>query len=84
MILGGQDRQRWTGEIQFEYEDEGDGTIPTRSAMLEGAEMHPVRQAHGALYSDKDAKMRLRYELVERVGGLRSPLALVDFDSTRW
>lgn len=59
--------RRWTADIQFEYDDEGDGTVPTRSAVIEGAEVHPVRQAHGALYSDRDVKMRLRYELMERM-----------------
>lgn len=55
----------WTGEVQVETGD-GDGTIPTCSAVLDGAEIHPIRQNHGALYVDEDVKMRLRYELIER------------------
>ena len=46
---------------------DGDGTIPTCSAVLEGAEIHPVHQNHGALYVDEDVRVRLRYELIERV-----------------
>lgn len=48
----------------------GDGTIPEVSAVLEGAEIHPVRQHHGALYVDNDVKMRLKLELTRnRVEG---------------
>ncbi len=38
----------------------GDDNIPEESAVLEGAEIHPVRQHHGALYVDNDVKMRLQ------------------------
>jgi pSer/pThr/pTyr-binding forkhead associated (FHA) protein len=41
----------------------GDGTIPEASAVLERAEIHPVRQHHGSLYVDNDVKMRLKLEL---------------------
>jgi hypothetical protein len=41
----------------------GDGTVPETSGVLEGAEIHPVRQHHGSLYSDTDVKMRLKLEL---------------------
>ena len=41
----------------------GDGTIPETSAVMQGAEIHPVRQHHGALYVDNDVKMRLKLEL---------------------
>jgi pimeloyl-ACP methyl ester carboxylesterase len=44
----------------------GDGQVPEESAVLEGAEVQPVRQQHGVLYSDRDFKRRLRYELLER------------------
>jgi pSer/pThr/pTyr-binding forkhead associated (FHA) protein len=44
----------------------GDGQVPEESAVLEGAEVQPVRQQHGVLYSDRDFQRRLRYELVER------------------
>lgn len=46
---------------------DGDGTIPTCSAVLGGAEFHPVHQSHGALYVDEDVRVRLRYELIERI-----------------
>lgn len=46
-------------------EDErGDGTVSQLSAVLEGSEIHPVQQHHGALYTDNDVKMRLRLELL--------------------
>jgi pimeloyl-ACP methyl ester carboxylesterase len=43
---------------------QGDGTVLQDSAILAGSEIHPVQQAHGALYTDNDVKMRLRLELV--------------------
>jgi len=46
--------------------DSGDGTIPERSALLKGAEIHPVRQHHGSLYVDSDVRMRLKLELTRR------------------
>ena len=44
-------------------EPAGDSTVPESSAVLEGSEIHPVRQYHGALFSDSDVKMRLKLEL---------------------
>jgi pSer/pThr/pTyr-binding forkhead associated (FHA) protein len=44
----------------------GDNTVPEESAALEGTEIHPVRQHHGALYVDSDVKMRLKLELMRR------------------
>ena len=41
----------------------GDCSIPVPSAVLEGSEIHPVRQDHGALFVDGDVKMRLKLEL---------------------
>lgn len=43
--------------------DAGDATVPASSAVLEGSEIHPVQQTHGALYVDNDVKMRLKLEL---------------------
>jgi len=45
----------------------GDDCIPEMSAVLEGAEIHPVRQHHGSLYTDNDVKMRLALELTRGV-----------------
>ena len=45
-------------------EAKGDSTIPERSTVLEGSEIHPVRQYHGSLYVDNDVKMRLKVELL--------------------
>jgi pSer/pThr/pTyr-binding forkhead associated (FHA) protein len=44
----------------------GDDMVPEPSAVLKGAEIHPVRQHHGALYTDKDVKKRLKLELTRR------------------
>jgi pSer/pThr/pTyr-binding forkhead associated (FHA) protein len=46
--------------------DAGDGSVPASSAVLEGSEIHPVQQYHGALYVDNDVKMRLKLELTAR------------------
>ncbi|MGA3211708.1 MAG: hypothetical protein ABSD20_10405, partial [Terriglobales bacterium] len=43
--------------------EEGDGTVPEFSAVLPGAEIHPVRQYHEALHVDNDVKKRLTVEL---------------------
>ena len=49
--------------IVYRQEPSGDSTIPQRSAVLEGSEIHPVKQYHGALFVDNDVKMRLKMEL---------------------
>ena len=53
-------------QARLEVEELGDDTIPQESAVLEGAEIHPVQQHHGVLYTDADVRMRLRLELVGR------------------
>lgn len=45
--------------------ESGDDTVPENSAILEGSEIHPVQQHHGALYVDNDVKMRLKFELMK-------------------
>jgi len=52
----------WEGEVRVEFDD-GDGDVPTQSAVLRGAEIHPVRQHHGSLYVDQDVRARLAQEL---------------------
>ena len=44
--------------------------IPQHSAILPGAEIHPVRQQHGSLYVDDDVRMRLKLELTRPVGAV--------------
>ena len=54
------------GEVvkaDFRLNESGDGTIPEQSAILRGAEIHPVHQQHGSLYVDDDVRMRLKLEL---------------------
>jgi pSer/pThr/pTyr-binding forkhead associated (FHA) protein len=53
-------------KLDLEVTPNGDGTIPEESAVLEGAEIHPVRQYHGSIYVDNDVKMRLKVELTKR------------------
>jgi pSer/pThr/pTyr-binding forkhead associated (FHA) protein len=48
----------------FESKPNGDGSVPETSAILEGADFHPVHQQHGVLFVDNDVKMRLRLELM--------------------
>jgi pSer/pThr/pTyr-binding forkhead associated (FHA) protein len=54
---------RWR-DVQFEQEELGDGSVPEVSTLLPGAEIHPVHQNHGALFTDNDVRMRLRLELI--------------------
>jgi pSer/pThr/pTyr-binding forkhead associated (FHA) protein len=53
---------RWQ-KVDLDAEPGGDNTVPERSAVLQGTEIHPVQQYHGALYVDNDVKMRLKLEL---------------------
>jgi pSer/pThr/pTyr-binding forkhead associated (FHA) protein len=53
---------RWQ-KLDFDIEAAGDETVPQRSAVLPGSEIHPVQQNHGTLYVDNDVKMRLKLEL---------------------
>ena len=52
---------------EFVVTPKGDGTVPEVSSVLDGAEIHPVRQHHGALFGDSDVKMRLKHELTRQV-----------------
>jgi pSer/pThr/pTyr-binding forkhead associated (FHA) protein len=56
------DAQGWC-KARFLVEKSGDGTVTEASARLEGTEIHPVHQYHGALWTDNDVKMRLKLEL---------------------
>lgn len=48
----------------YESKTNGDGSVPENSAILDGADFHPVHQQHGILFVDNDVKMRLRLELI--------------------
>lgn len=48
----------------FSSKTNGDGSVPENSAVLSGADFHPVHQQHGVLFIDNDVKMRLRLELI--------------------
>jgi pSer/pThr/pTyr-binding forkhead associated (FHA) protein/pimeloyl-ACP methyl ester carboxylesterase len=49
--------------VDFVSDDGGDAMIPQVSSILKGTEIHPVRQNHGVLHTDKDVQMRLKVEL---------------------
>ena len=57
------DRQGHWEKVNFTSEPGGDTTIPEKSSVVEGSEIHPVQQYHGSLYVDNDVKMRLKLEL---------------------
>jgi len=50
-------------DVNYLNENIGDGSVLEQSAFLQGSEIHPVRQHHGALFVDNDVKMRLKLEL---------------------
>jgi hypothetical protein len=50
----------------YETRANGDGSVPENSAVLQGADFHPVHQLHGALFVDNDVKNRLRLDLIGR------------------
>ncbi len=56
------DQRRWQ-RAEHTSQSVGDSVVPEASTLLEGADIHPVRQYHGALYTDSDVKMRLKIEL---------------------
>lgn len=49
--------------LDFTAEETGDSAVPQVTSVLQGTEIHPVRQHHGALHTDKDVQMRLKLEL---------------------
>lgn len=58
------DPQEKIKQSVYESRTNGDGSVPENSAILEGADFHPVHQQHGILFVDNDVKMRLRLELI--------------------
>ncbi len=50
-------------KIEGAYELLGDGTVPEVSAVIPGADIHPIRQYHGTLHVDADVRKRLKVEL---------------------
>ena len=53
-------------KLNLQRVDAGDNTVPQASAVLPGADVHPVQQHHGSLYVDNDVRMRLTVELTWR------------------
>ncbi len=65
LVVERQGAKGWES-ARLEVAENGDDTIPQESAIVEGADIHPVQQHHGVLYTDADVRMRLRVELVGR------------------
>ncbi|MGB5052284.1 MAG: FHA domain-containing protein [Caldilineaceae bacterium] len=53
-------------DLNLQRVEEGDNSVPQTSAVLPGADVHPVQQHHGSLYVDNDVRMRLTVELTWR------------------
>lgn len=53
-------------KLNLQRVEAGDNTVPQASAVLPGADVHPVQQHHGSLYVDNDVRMRLTVELTWR------------------
>jgi hypothetical protein len=58
------DRGGQVESVDYLSEAIGDGSVLEQSAFLQGSEIHPVHQHHGALFVDNDVKMRLKLELM--------------------
>jgi pSer/pThr/pTyr-binding forkhead associated (FHA) protein len=50
-------------KIEGLFQPNGDGTVPEASAVIPGADIHPIQQYHGTLHIDSDVKKRLKVEL---------------------
>jgi pSer/pThr/pTyr-binding forkhead associated (FHA) protein len=57
------DRNGTWQSLKYTSTADGDNMVETRSAILEGAELHPVHRDHNSLYVDEDVLMRLKLEL---------------------
>jgi pimeloyl-ACP methyl ester carboxylesterase len=53
------------GKVEPVFDTVGDGTVPEASAVLDEAEIHPIRQYHGTLHVDNDVRKRLKVELAK-------------------
>jgi hypothetical protein len=50
-------------KIAYDVLPGGDSSVPESSSIVDGSEIHPVKQYHGTLYVDNDVKMRLKLDL---------------------
>ncbi len=57
------DEDGWK-KVRFKLKPAGDNRVVDQYGFLQGADIHPVKQQHGSLWTDKDVKMRLRIELM--------------------
>ncbi|MCB0193651.1 MAG: FHA domain-containing protein [Anaerolineae bacterium] len=56
-------RQGLWKNVEMITTSDGDSFIPSQSAILPGADIHPIQHSHNQLYVNEDVLMRLRYEL---------------------
>ena len=54
----------WWQRARFILERAGDNRVAEKWAFLKGADLHPVKQYHGALWTDDDVRLRLKLELL--------------------
>ncbi len=58
------DESGWR-KVRFMLQPAGDNRVVDQYSFLKGADIHPVKQQHGSLWTDNDVKMRLRIELLK-------------------
>lgn len=64
IIVEKRDESGWQ-KLRFVLKNAGDNRVVDQYGFLQGADIHPVKQQHGSLWTDNDVKMRLRLELME-------------------
>ncbi len=64
IVVRKRDENGWR-KVRFMIKSAGDNRVVDQYGYLQGADIHPVKQQHGSLWTDKDVKMRLRIELLK-------------------
>ncbi len=64
LIVQKRDENGWK-KLRLIFKNAGDNRVVDQYGFLPGADIHPVKQQHGSLWTDNDVKMRLRMELME-------------------
>ncbi|MEM1261009.1 MAG: FHA domain-containing protein [Pseudomonadota bacterium] len=64
LIVQERDADGWK-KVRLLLKPAGDNRVVDKYGFLEGADIHPVRQQHGSLWTDNDVKMRLKLELLQ-------------------
>lgn len=64
VVVRKRDPEGWK-KVRFMLKASGDNRVVDQYGFLQGADIHPVKQQHGSLWTDNDVKMRLRIELLK-------------------